>query len=75
MLADFREGRFNVLVATCIAEEGLDIPQVGLPLQPLLMLDSVIAALGVGGRCISHLGPCLGTSFSWLEARSRAAQE
>lgn len=28
VLADFREGKFNVLVATCIAEEGLDIPQV-----------------------------------------------
>ncbi len=28
MLADFREGKFNTLVATCIGEEGLDIPQV-----------------------------------------------
>ena len=28
VLAEFREGRFNVLVATCIAEEGLDIPHV-----------------------------------------------
>ena len=27
MLADFRTGKFNVLVATSIGEEGLDIPQ------------------------------------------------
>ena len=26
-LADFRTGRFNVLVATDIAQEGLDIPE------------------------------------------------
>ena len=28
VLADFRRGAFNTLVATCIGEEGLDIPQV-----------------------------------------------
>ena len=28
-LAAFRAGEFNVMIATCIAEEGLDIPQVG----------------------------------------------
>lgn len=28
VLADFREGKFNVLIATCIGEEGLDICQV-----------------------------------------------
>ena len=27
-LAAFRAGEFNVMIATCIAEEGLDIPQV-----------------------------------------------
>ena len=27
-LAAFRTGEFNVMIATCIAEEGLDIPQV-----------------------------------------------
>ncbi|KAK9842497.1 hypothetical protein WJX81_002950 [Elliptochloris bilobata] len=30
VLADFRAGKFNTLVATCIGEEGLDIPQVDL---------------------------------------------
>ena len=30
VLQEFREGKFNVLVATCIAEEGLDIPEVQL---------------------------------------------
>ncbi|KAK9817873.1 hypothetical protein WJX72_003494 [[Myrmecia] bisecta] len=30
VLADFRKGEFNTLVATCIGEEGLDIPQVDL---------------------------------------------
>ncbi|UCE58007.1 MAG: DEAD/DEAH box helicase [Candidatus Bathyarchaeota archaeon] len=30
ILDDFRAGRLNVLVATCIAEEGLDIPVVNL---------------------------------------------
>lgn len=28
VLNDFRSGAFNTLVATCIGEEGLDIPQV-----------------------------------------------
>lgn len=28
VLEDFRAGEFNVLLATCIGEEGLDIPQV-----------------------------------------------
>lgn len=30
VLQDFRQGQFNTLVATCIAEEGLDIPEVQL---------------------------------------------
>jgi len=30
VLTDFRSGAFNTLVATCIGEEGLDIPQVQL---------------------------------------------
>lgn len=28
VLADFRAGLYNTMVATCIGEEGLDIPQV-----------------------------------------------
>lgn len=28
VLEDFKAGQFNVLLATCIGEEGLDIPQV-----------------------------------------------
>jgi late competence protein required for DNA uptake (superfamily II DNA/RNA helicase) len=30
VLNAFRRGDFNVLVATCIGEEGLDIPEVGV---------------------------------------------
>lgn len=30
ILGEFREGKFNVLCATCVAEEGLDIPQVDM---------------------------------------------
>ncbi len=32
MLAQFTDGMFNVLIATCVAEEGLDIPSVDLVL-------------------------------------------
>jgi ERCC4-related helicase len=28
VLSEFRDGKFNTLVATCIGEEGLDIPEV-----------------------------------------------
>ncbi len=31
VLADFRAGLYNTMVATCIGEEGLDIPQVCHP--------------------------------------------
>lgn len=31
VLTDFRAGAFNTLVATCIGEEGLDIPQARIP--------------------------------------------
>lgn len=30
MVKDFREGKYNVLVATCVAEEGLDIGEIDL---------------------------------------------
>ena len=35
VLADFRRGAFNTLVATCIGEEGLDIPQAPCFPHPL----------------------------------------
>ena len=38
---DFREGKFNVLVATCIAEEGLDIGGVDL----VINFDTVTSAV------------------------------
>ena len=36
VLTDFRAGAFNTLVATCIGEEGLDIPQASTPALPPL---------------------------------------
>ena len=38
VLTDFRAGAFNTLVATCIGEEGLDIPQACLLALPCLAL-------------------------------------
>ena len=38
VLTDFRAGAFNTLVATCIGEEGLDIPQACMPPLPCLAL-------------------------------------
>ena len=37
VLTDFRAGAFNTLVATCIGEEGLDIPQAGALALPALL--------------------------------------
>ena len=45
VLEDFRQGLFNVLLATCIGEEGLDIPQVSHgPIQSwgFLMLSGLV---------------------------------
>ena len=38
VLTDFRAGAFNTLVATCIGEEGLDIPQASPFALPCLAL-------------------------------------
>lgn len=40
VLADFRKGAFNTLVATCIGEEGLDICQVKT--KPVLLSNSFL---------------------------------
>ena len=53
VLTDFRAGAFNTLVATCIGEEGLDIPQAcplvlpchDLPYHALLYLPLPYPAL------------------------------
>ena len=46
MLAEFRAGGFNTLIATCIGEEGLDIPQAcpnpeSLPIIPFQTRNTV----------------------------------
>jgi len=49
MIEDFSEGRINVLCATCIAEEGLDIPEVNTVIfyEPV---PSAIRAIQRAGR-------------------------
>ena len=42
VLAAFRKGEFNTLVATCIGEEGLDIPQARTTAGFYLDPDSVL---------------------------------
>ncbi|MFH1399571.1 MAG: DEAD/DEAH box helicase, partial [Candidatus Woesearchaeota archaeon] len=51
-LADFREGKFNVLVATQIAEEGLDIPKVDIVIfyEPIPSAIRFIQRKGRTGR-------------------------
>jgi hypothetical protein len=54
VLADFRRGAFNTLVASCVGEEGLDIPQVTL----LSAENPTVVDLSM-----THVGPheCYGT--------------
>jgi len=53
VLDDFRTGKFNVLVATSIAEQGLDIPQVGTVIfyEPI---PSAIRHIQRRGRTARH---------------------
>lgn len=57
VLADFCEGKFNVLVATCIAEEGLDIPQVQAMLcKPLPhAMDNSLQPASAHSRIACHV--------------------
>jgi ERCC4-related helicase len=52
MLNEFREGKFNVLISTSIAEEGLDIPQVNIVIfyEPIPSAIRTIQRKGRTGR-------------------------
>lgn len=52
MLAEFTDGFFNVLIATCVAEEGLDIPSVDLVIfyEPVPSAIRTIQRRGRTGR-------------------------
>jgi Fanconi anemia group M protein len=52
MLAQFTDGMFNVLIATCVAEEGLDIPSVDLVIfyEPVPSAIRTIQRRGRTGR-------------------------
>ena len=57
VLTDFRAGAFNTLVATCIGEEGLDIPQACPLALPYLALPCPCLALPC--PALPHLAtPC-----------------
>ena len=47
ILKDFNSGIYNVLVATCIAEEGLDIAEVDL----IILFEAVASPVRLVQRC------------------------
>lgn len=56
VLTDFRAGAFNTLVATCIGEEGLDIPQAGALALPALLTHLLRSpALHVSASLLTYL--------------------
>ena len=67
-LADFRAGRYPVLVATDVASRGLDIPNVMCVINYDLPndIDSYVHRIGRTGRCGN-----VGTAISFVNDRSK----
>jgi Fanconi anemia group M protein len=67
LIEDFREGDTNVLVATCIAEEGLDIPSVDLVIfyDPIPSEIRYIQRKGRTGRKVAGKALILATKDTY----------
>lgn len=65
MVSDLRSGRFNVLVATCIGEEGLDVGEVDLIVHYDVISNSTrqvgrpVGAATTTGPRLTHLSVCV----------------